>query len=286
MSFVKRTKYPVDPAILVHPTLNEAIRNVSCGNDKIQFDAEGRKTVKAGRFLAAALDGSARILPRETVATLTDTGSPNIVVGDPTVFAIGDVIKVVEPWSALTLSGTVAASDTVTVTVGGYSVVSTAVTTSLTDLAVLVAANLNSDPAVGQMVTAIAVGAVVHVFGENGLTVYGTSVAETGAGLTASFSSAALVDGPTLGTVGSIVAATNTIVLTGNAAAAVPVGTHIGVDVSEIYGLLPESYDLTDRASINFACYVTASGVRENFLPYIDGDIKRRFPKMVFATKF
>lgn len=286
MSFVVRRKYDQDKQIFIYPLINETSVNIGITNDYILPDANSEKNVPAGMFLAK-VGNTVRHLPRLSLTTATSTGAAT-VVGSPVVqFVAGDVLYAATPWAAVTLSATLAANDTATVTIAGHSVVSTAADTNLTTFAALIATNINADPMVSQLVTAIASGASVFIFSKT-ITKHSITVAETGAGLTFAVDGGltALEIGTAVGTVSSIDVATNTITLTGNAGVALPVGAKVGVPVNMIYGLDPMSHDLTDKPTYNLAIYTSSSGVKTDELPYIDHDVMSRFPKIIFQELF
>lgn len=285
MAYINKKYYSVEKDIFVYSTQNDANRSATVENTYIQTNAEGNKSVSEGMFVAR-VGSTFRYLPRFTLTTATATNSTAVVGTPVNVIAAGDVLRCVEPYAVVNLGGTVTAGDTVTVTVAGNAVVSTAVTTVLADLATLVATNINADPNLSQLAKAIATGANVYVFSKDGLTNHSIAVAKTGTTTVAIAGSATTLSfAAALGTVGSVNLATNTITLTGNAAAVLPIGAHVGVAVDEVLGVDARSRDFTTETTQIFGVYNVSSGVRESYLPYVDGDVKRRLPQLLFVNK-
>lgn len=287
MSYIQRSNYKQDKQIFIYPTVNETTRNVVIENTNVQLNSDGEREVPPGMFLSL-VGSTVRHLPRLTLTTATGTGSTS-VVGTPVFqFTAGDVLYVVEPYAIVTQGGTLAAADTVTVTIENHAVVSTATGSSLATNASLIAANINADAYLSQIVKAIASSTSVYVYAKNGISTYTIAVADSSGDLTTAISGSLtkLAIGSAVGTVSTVDTATNTITLTGNASVVLPVGTHVGVKTNQIYGLDPLSRDMTEQNKLNIACFTSSTGVMENNLPYIDDDVKRRFPKMNFQTLF
>ena len=287
MVYLSRKSYKQEKNIFLYPTNNEANRNAAINNDTIQLDATGKRSVPEGLFVC--LEGNtARYLPRATVTTATSTGSAAVVCTPSQLFKTGDVLYVVEPYAAVALGGTVAVDDVVTVSIDNYTITATATTTTLADLVALVKNTINNDLTLAQKVFALSTGTSVFVFAKDGVSTYPIAVSETSAAVTIAVGGGAtsLTYGTALGTVSAVNVATNTITLGANAGAVVPVGTHIGVrTVTEVLGVDPHQRDYTDAETQTIGVYDISSGVRENYLPYIDGDIKRRLPRITFITK-
>jgi hypothetical protein len=284
MVFLKRTQYAQEKNIFLYHETNEANRNATIDNTKIQLNAAGKREVPEGMFVAMIGD-TARYLPRATTTVATATNSPSVVVTPAQIFAPGDVLYAVEPYATVTLGGTPLTTDVVTVTVDGVALAVTTGSAVLADVAVTVRNAINNDTVLSQKVFAKSAGAVVYVFAKDGISTYSFAVAKSG-DITVTASGALTVFGAALGTVASINVATSTLTLTGNASAVLPIGSHIGVrTVNEVLGVDPHQRDMTDTEVQTIGVYNISSGVRENYLPYIDGDIKRRLPQLNFVTK-
>lgn len=285
MVYLSHKKYGREKDIFMYPNNNEANRNAAINNDTIALNAEGKRYVPEGMFVTL-VGNEARYLPRATVTTATATNSPSVVCTPAQIFKADDVLFVVEPYSTVTLGGTPAAtSETVTVTVDGVALTATIGSVVLADAAVAVRNAINNSTLLNQKVFALTAGAVVYVFAKDGISTYSFAVAKSG-DITVTASGALTAFGSALGTVSSVSTNGTTVTLSGNASAVVPVGTHIGVrTISEVLGVDPHQRDYTDAETQTIGVYDISSGVRENFLPYIDGDIKRRLPRITFITK-
>jgi hypothetical protein len=284
MVYLSHKKYKQEKNIFLYPHNNEANRNAAIDNDTIQLSAEGKRFVPEGMFVCLEGD-TARYLPRATVSTATATNAATVVCSPSQIFKANDVLYVVEPYATITLGGTPLITDVVTVTIDGVSLAVTTGSVVLNDVAVTVRNAINADNVLNQKVHALVAGAVVYVFAKDGVSTYTSTVAKTG-DITVAANVARLTFGAALGTVASVNVGTNTLTLSGNASAVVPVGTHIGIrTISEVLGVDPHQHDYTDAETQTIGVYDISSGVRENFLPYIDGDIKRRLPRLTFITK-
>jgi hypothetical protein len=292
MPYIKRTSTTREKNIFLYAQDNQPNRNATVPNTKIALNSSGKREVPEGCFVAVA-GGVYRYLPRATVATATATNSTSVVLGDLSqLFASGDVLTVVEPYVKVTVGGTLAENDTFTVTIDGISVTATAdASPTAAEVATALETAINANTNLTQRVTVIRSSAILYIFGKDGLHTYSAAVSKSSTNGTITCldeggnAATALEYGSALGTVSSVNVATQTITLSGNASAVVPVGTHIGVAVTDILGLDAHQRDYTDESVQTIGLYNISSGVRENYLPYIDGDIKRRFPQLNFLTR-
>lgn len=284
MPFLNRKTTAREKNIFLYARENEANRNATINNDKIQLGADGKKSVAEGMFVAL-IGNEARYLPRATLTTATAANSPSVVCTPSQVFATGDVLYAVEPYATVTLGGTPGATtETVTVTVDGVALTTQIGSVVLADAAVAVRNAINADSILSQKVFAKSAGAVVYVFSLDGISTYSFAVAKAG-DITVTESGALTSFAALLGTVASVNVATNTVTLGADASAVLPVGAHVGVRTGEILGVDAHSRDYTDESAQTIGLYNVSSGVRENYLPYVDGDIKRRLPRLNFVTR-
>jgi hypothetical protein len=287
MVYLSHKKFGREKDIFLYPNNNEANRNAAINNDTIALNAEAKRFVPEGMFVAL-VGGEARYLPRATVSTATSTGSAAVVCSPAQIFKPTDVLYVVEPYATVDIGGTVAVNDVVTVTIDNYVLPVTATTVVLADLVTAVKNAINNDNVLNQKVSALTAGTSVYVFAKDGVSTLPIAVAKTGAAVTVAIGGSATVlgYGAALGTVSAVATDGITLTLGGNASAVLPVGTHIGVrTISEVLGVDAHQRDYTDAETQTIGVYDISSGVRENFLPYIDGDIKRRLPRLTFITK-
>lgn len=284
MVFLKRSNYTQEKNIFLYHETNEANRNAAIDNTKIQLNSAGKREVPEGLFVAMIGD-TARYLPRATTTVATATSAATVVCTPSQLFAAGDVLYAVEPYATVTLGGIPLVTDVITVTVDGVALDVVAGSAVLADIAVTVRNAINGDTILSQKVFALSDGAVVFVFAKDGISTYSFAVAKTG-NITVTASGGLTAFGADLGTVANVNVATNTVTLTGNASAVLPIGSHIGVrTVTEVLGVDAHQRDMTDTEVQTIGVYNISSGVRENYLPYIDGDIKRRLPQLNFVTK-
>lgn len=286
MPYIQRRNYTNEKQIFNFATGNEVTSNVGVTSDYITPDSDGNKLISAGSFVAS-VNGVNRFLPRAKVTTAFSTGSATGVVSPSQVFVAGDVLYVVEPQATVTIGGTVAVNDTATITIDNKSITVTATTTTLADLIASTVTAINSNYTTKDIVNAISSGGVIYLYAKDGISPYSIAVTKSGTNLTiATGGSATKFAYASVGTISAVAPSTGTITLTGNSSSVVPVGANVGVRVDTVYGLDNHDREFNFETSQHLAVYGISDGVVENFLPYIDGDLKRRFPRMNFSTKF
>lgn len=267
-------------------------RSLTVDPDKVAADANAQKIIKPGTILYK-ISGATQhrvgirsklenaITTSSTALTLIEEGA-TYTNKTARYFADGDVLKVLRPYGTVTLSATWAANDTVTVIVDGHGVTYIAASSTLSDIATGLAAAINADSILGQIVEAIAIGAVVYIFAKE-LRVYSLSEAVVTAGDgDAAASGAQLVGNVTIGTVNAsgVNTTAGTLTLTSTAAIALPAGAPIGIEGTP-YGVVLAPYDLIDGES-DVSAY-SAVPLFESRLAYWDGDIAKNLPELSFA---
>lgn len=286
MPFITRRNFEQEQQIFNFSDGNIVTSNVQVDADKITPNATGEKLISAGTFVAS-VDDVIRFLPRAKVTTAFGTGSTTGVVTPSQVFVAGDVLSVVEPQATVTIGGTVAADDTVTITIDNKEITVTATTTTLADLVALAVTAINTNPITKDIVKAISSGGVIYLYAIDGISTYTIAVAKVGTNVTVAVGgSATKFAYVSVGTVSSVAPTTGTITLTGNASVVVPIGANIGVRVDTVLGLDNHDREFNYQVVQHFGLYTGSDGVKENLLPYIDGDLKRRFNRINFNTKF
>lgn len=280
--FNQGTTYAIDPAILAFTEGNIANISVTVDDDYITLNADDKKIVPAGMWVADVA-GVYRFLPRATVTQAATTSDTTLKFSPYNVFVAGDVLYFTEPYVTLTITASTAAQ-TQTITVLGFTATATATTTNVTTTATEVVAAINSTAGLSDLVYAVNAAGVVYIFAKDGVTNYGVTEGGT---VTATLSAATMSRNTTaIGTISTITNSTGLVTLTGTASAAVPIGAHIGVAGAKVLGLHVHAVDYTIAYSKDLALYTQAAGVRTQYLPYFDGAIKAAFPKMLFDTKF
>jgi hypothetical protein len=276
----------VDPPILANTgaEINVANRNAHITSDYISPNSELKLAVPAGLFVAT-INGVDRFLPRAKTSTLVSAASSTTVTLSPyNVFVPGDVLYTVEPYTTLTITATTP-TQTQTITVDGITATATATTSSVTTTASEVVTAINNTPGLNTKVYALSTAGVVNIYAKDGETIY--TVTEGGT-VTATLSSATMSYQTTaVGTISSINYTTGVVTFNAAAGVTVPVGANIGVaGIQEIKGLHIHAVDFTVIKNRPISLYTVASAVRTQFLPYFDGTLVKKFPKMLFGTTF
>jgi hypothetical protein len=287
--FVNRKSTYVDPAIFNHHDY-ESTGSVTITDSYILANSKGRKELDAGHFIAR-FGNEFRFLPRAVLTTASATNATTFTVAPKLsqLFNAGDVLFPTRPTAIVTLSGTLVAADTVTVTLNGYQKVFTATGSNIATFIDQIVVAINTDPVLDRWVEAIAVSGGVQIFGEDTDRLLSISVADSSSNLTTAISGSATAlqfPNTAVGTVSSVNTTTGVITLTGNAGVALPVGARVTVRVDEILGLNHTSWDFTDMQDQDVAYYASAGCVRTSRLPYFDKEIGLRLNGLVFQSRF
>jgi hypothetical protein len=288
MPSVRRRRYRNDPAIFADSNYTSG-NNITIDGSGIQVNATStEKEVRAGMFVCK-VGNDFRYLPRTDVTAGATTSEAVITVDIPEVFKVGDVLYPVELYALITLGGTIASTESMTITISGVTNTFVSTSTSLDAMATGLVNAINNHPITKQLVRAVANASTIWIYGLDGISNYSVAVAENSASGTITITTggaALVVPNTAIGTISSINMTNDRITLTANAAIAVPVGMKIGVRIDDFYGLDVSSRNFTDFAIAEIATYECANAVRTQFLPYLDGDVRRRLPRMKFAEKF
>jgi len=281
-AFTREYPFVQDKQILRSVVGVEQSRSAQLTSSMISRDTEGKRIVKAGSFVAKKFDGTFRVLPRVKVATAVSTGSPNIVgTIYPQVFVSGDV---------LTIQGTYAVFDVTATTAGslefnGRVVSVTPTGAGTTGAATTLFAELFADTFLGNSFYFIAdaTNSALYVFAKDGKSLYTLTADGTqlqGRGTNPDDPVTLAYNDTSIGTVSYVDETTGTIVLTANAAIAVPTGVPIGVNVQEVYGLLNNSYALTTERPNYDVGLIHKAQVFLSGLPYYDSTIATDLPRI------
>lgn len=278
--------FAVDPAILANTgaDINVANRNGHITRDYIGLNAQNVFAVPAGLFVAI-VNGVERFLPRtKTKTVITSGSSTNFTTSLYNIFVPGDVLHLIEPHVILTITGATV-GQTQTITVAGLTATATATTTNTTTTAEEVVTAVNGTAGLKDLVYALNVANAVYIFAKDGTSLLGVTEGGT---VTATLNAATMAYNDTaVGTISHIVNTTGVIHFTGTAGVTVPAGANLGVrGVEEIKGLHIHAIDFTVIQDRPISLYSVASAVRTQLLPYFDGNIAARFPKMLFGTTF
>jgi hypothetical protein len=279
-AFTRELPFIQDKQILRSVVGVEQNRSAQLTTSMISRDTEGKRIVKAGSFVAKKANGTFRILPRVKVATYVSTGSPLIQgTAYPYVFVAGDVLTVQGTFATFDVAGLTAGTleykgRTVSVTPTGAGNTGAATTLFASGFAATFLGNFF-------YFVADVTNSILYVFSKSGnlvedITGDGTILQGT-VGDATDPQTLAYKD-TTIGTVSYVDEATGNIVLTGNAAFAVPTGVPIGVTIQEVYGLLNNSYALTTERPNYDVGLISKAQVFLSGLPYYDDTIKTDLP--------
>lgn len=291
MSYIKReTPYVQDLPILFNQDGAQYPRSVVVSGTDIASDAKGYKIVPAGSFVVQT-GNVTRFLARSLV---TSPFSVSTMVGTVALpyntFKTGDSLYIVEPYGSVVLSGTFLSTETVKVTIDGYSVLVVTGSTINTVIAATVANTINNDPNISGLVKAVAMGAIVYLYGKDGstartLTSAARNADDTGAsvaGVSTASGSTLTISNTVIGII-AFVSVTGVITLTANSGLDVPVGARIGVRFTNLLGVYCHGIDFMAKPSVDIApCFGCDTGIYTVNLPYVDEDIKRRLNRFVF----
>jgi hypothetical protein len=242
----------------------------------VGFNSKMVKAVTGGLFLAKA-GAVNRYLPRAKTTAAVTTGQALVPVTMPELFLAGDQVRTFERLATLTVGGTLVVGENVFVSYKGQTVSYTFTSTvAATEAAGLLAALQASSLSLYFRFTSGG-GAVINVYStlsdNEELSVAVQSVAAT-------FVLSAFAEGAFIGTVSSVDSANSRLVLSANAAVAVPSGAIVAVAVDQVYGLNIHSNDYTYKPTLHLNAITGAAGVYKAALPYIDNSLIELFPKL------
>ena len=291
MAYIKReTPFVQDLPILFNQDGAQYPRSVIVNASDVSAASDGTKVIPAGSFVVQTGNAS-RFLARSVVTSGFSTAATVGTVGLPfNTYKVGDSLYLVEPFSSVVISGTFLTTESVKVTVGGYAVTPVTGSTVNATIAITVAAAINADPNQSALVRAIALGAVVYLYGKDGVTAHTLTTAARNAGDTAASvagvstasSATLLVSNVVIGVISSVSLA-GVITLAANSGLDVPVGARVGVRFGSLLGVYTHSIDFLTRPSKDIApCLGCDSGIYTVNLPYVDEDVRRRLPRFVF----
>lgn len=258
---------------------------VSITNDLVQANAEGNKEVPEGSFLVSDTAGKVRFLPRTRLKAATATNSTAVSLKTPSFsFKTGDVLYGYSE-GTVTLSGTIASGNIVTIEVNNVAYSVAATDTSLaTTAAAFVTANAAAMLTAGITVAQVGSTATLSLMGNDSYKVR-TACSVGTCSVTFNGEDGYLGRGITpLGTIASIGAANaageRVVTLASNASTVLPINTIVGVKVEKYLGIYPDALDLTKSPVEHLAPIVEADGVYESNLPYVDLQLKREFDSL------
>jgi hypothetical protein len=258
----------------------------------LQADSSGAKVIKAGSiFCEIPSSNYVRVLPLTTVAAALASSATAVTVADAKIFKTGGALVIMRPYATLTFAGTVAATNTITLTLQGQALTYTLVAgdTTATITATSFAAFINTGAA-SDKVLAIASGAIVYFYARTGVPyTFATSV--TGGGVTSTASAATMQENVAIATISEINATTNVMTI-GASAVAQPIGAPIGVAVkpSQIIGLSVEKRLIATTESMQMALsndvnIYDYADIYTSLIPYWDEAIALALPKITSVPR-
>jgi len=258
----------------------------------LQFDENGDILVKPGSIWAAIPNSKlVRPYPLTTVASALAASDTTITVADAKLFRLGGALVVMRPSSRLTIAGTPANTNTITVVVEGQSVVTTLDATTgatTTTAAAAVAAVINAS-SLRDKVQAIAAAAIVHIFSKTQAP-YTLTTSVTGGGATSTALNAVMQENVVIGSIHAVTpinAVTNVITLAAGSAIALPVGAPIGIATlpSQILGisvtrqLVASNQKFLEPITNDIAAY-TEADIYTSLIPYWDAWVSQALPQI------
>ena len=293
MSYIKRESPIVqDLPILFNKDGAQYPRSVVVNGSDVAVDASGNKVIPAGSFVVQVGNSFAtRFLARSVVTAAFTTGAATGTVALPyNTFKAGDTVHLVEPFTTITIGGTFLATERVKATIGGYVVTPVTGSTVNATIAATVAAAINNDPSINALVRAVTSGAVIYLYGKDGVTAHTVTTAArnaadsgaSAAGTSTAADATLVISNTALGVISSVSTA-GVITLTANSGVAAPVGARIGVPFTRLLGVFEHSIDFNTLPSKDIApCLGCDTGIYTVNLPYVDEDIQRRLTRFVF----
>lgn len=293
MTFSRQEVFSVSPSAIAFVEGRANPHSITIDKSRIQPDQKGRFTVLANTWIAEITPGYFGVLPRATVTQGFTTTLPTGKVNDCWRYLkAGDPLYVIEPYVELTVSAGWAANDTVTINLDGNTanmIINGVAGILPANIAAEIAAFINTHPMISTLVTAVAAADKVYVYGKNPVATPITITASTaGAGdatITAPAGATALRPMVSIGTI-SRIDHDGTITLAANAAAAVPVGGHVGMPVVKVFGIYDIDLDMTYLDRYALSPTSEAHGVYEAALPYCDELLKKEFDALNICLKF
>ena len=262
----------------------------------LQANSDGAKLVKAGSVITNIPSSDyVRVLPLTTVAAALASSDTTVTVSDAKLFKASEALVILRPYATLTFAGTVAATNTITLTLQGQALTYTLVAgdTTATITATSFAAFINTGVA-SDKVLAISSGAIVYLYAKTGIP-YTFTTSVTGGGVTSSASAAVMQENVAIASIHGSTAintTTNVITLAAGSAVAQPIGAPVGVAVkpSDISGLVVQkllvasTQLLLDALADDVAVYREAA-IYTSLIPYWDAALNSALPQISSITR-
>lgn len=246
-------------------------------------DAKGRRTVAPGTFIVECFDDNGNVVdrawPASYVNTALTTGTNLVDAATPYVFIPGDVLLIQEPYVTATVSATTVGSFTYKGRVYSYTPVGAA---DPGEAAVQHAAYFNKTALARDFkFVADETNAVVYVAAADGV----TALSITAGGALGAGALNLAVNNTAVGTVLAFEVGTGKLILTANAAVAVPAGLSVGVSINRVKGLHshPMHIELTDIPEKQIGI-LNKGRVKASALKYWNGQVGIDLPQIDIAN--
>ena len=271
--FYHQAPYQMEKPILKSVENIASTVPVSIDAVNVGLNKAARKVVPGGLWLAS-VNGVKRFLPRTSVTSAVSPGATQIPVDLQQVLKVGDSLRALEKKATITLGGTYVAGDVIYITYdnGSFAFKVTAPGTVGADLTNYINAAASFDA------RAVLNGGNVELYSVQGgpLTVVTNSAAGTA-------STTAYAGQGFLGTITAINYETSVVTIGTATTISLSAGAKIGVPVDQIYGFHIHSVDFTERPVCILNAIDGSDGVYSQSFPYLDSEIKARFPRINFA---
>jgi len=273
--FLKIKKYQGEKPILYGLNSMQAPYGVSMKEDEILSNKEGHKTVPEGMFVVD-VEGVVRFLPRTRITAAVTTSDNSIVVKSPHCsFKVGDTLYA-QAYGRVSLDGTSGANHVLTIKIGSDSY-STAVDSAISAAAVTAFVSEHAADLLLKNIVVMA-GANPSV-----IEIYASDQHDLAASCTGGSLSTIITPlGPSLTPLGSVASISaidgngyRTITFAGTLAYDLPAESPVGTTVNKYLGIFPDALDFTEEPFRHLAPIISADGVYERNLPYVDMSIKR-----------
>jgi len=282
--FEYKESYDIGPAIFSNSDHHHPY-SITVNPWDVTANAKGEKVLPGGQFVVEIGDVQ-RFLPRAKTTSAFTSGSKTggALLDRFQLFKPGDQLWVLQSYGKVTLAGTWQATDSITLTIGTDTLTFMAGDTVRSNIADNIVEEINDDPAFSNLVEAVAVGDVVWLLARDWSKQHALNATTTSGAGTITRSAATFAAPEKIGAIESIIPASGGIVLVDNAAVSVPAGVRVGVRVNKIFGIYSHSIDMATGPKEVNAC--NEGEVYERSIPYLDDDIKRQLPQLVFGTRF
>lgn len=239
------------------------------------LNKEAAKVIPGGLWLSR-VNGEGRLLPRVNVITEAAIGATEIEVDLQQVLKIGDPLKYLEKRADVTIGGTYVVGEYIYLTYDRGSIAYQVTDTAPADVATGFAAYINATP--HYEVRAVANGTVVEIYSVLGGETSSSTNSDAGTVVSAPY-----VDLGFIGIITAINYETGAVTVDTPTTVLLPVGAKVGTPVDEIVGFHIHSVDFTYMPQCALNAIDCSDGVYTAAFPYLDADIKSRFPRINFT---